>query len=99
MAQKKDGLRYEPLYRYHPTEGTPRKRPSLAKVLLRILSLGLVGRPHREEFKAKGGTKHIHLSAEEVVGLRLRTRGATGHRQCRPGFPDSGEGGAGPQES
>ena len=99
MAQKKDGLRYEPLYRYHPTEGTPRKRPSLAKVLLRILSLGLVGRPHREEFKAKGGAKHVHLSADQVVGLQLRTRGATLHQQCRPGVTDGGEGGDDPQES
>jgi len=99
MARKKDGLRYEPLYQYRPLEGAPRKRPSVGQLLLRIFSLGLIGRPHREEFKTKGGAKHVHLSTEEVVGIRLRTQGATLHRQCRPGLPEGGKGRAGPQES
>src|ERR1700747_74117 len=97
MAQKKDGLRYEPLYRYQPAGGTPRR--SLWKVLLQIFTLGLIGRSHREEFKTKGGAKHVHLSGEEVVGLRLRTQGATLHRQFRPGLPEGGKGGTGPPES
>src|SRR5882762_4544625 len=99
MAQKREGLRYEPLYKYQPAAGTPSKRTSLWKLLLRIFTVGLMGRPHREEFKTKGGDKHVHLSAEEVVVLRLRTQGAPGHGQCRPGVTDGGEGGTGSQES
>ena len=96
MVRKRDGLRYEPLYKYQPAEGKPSKRKSLWKALLRILTLGLIGGQHRVEFKTKGGEKHVHLSAEEVVVLRLRAQGATVHRQFRRGVTDSGEGGAGP---
>src|SRR2546421_10554883 len=96
MTGQKDGLRYEPLYRYHPAEGKPRR--SLWKLLLQIFTLGLIGRPHREEFKTKGGAKHVHLSAEEGVVLRLRTQRPALHRQLRHGLPEGGEGGTGSQE-
>ena len=53
MAHKRDKVIFEPMYKPGATEAKPTKRKSLWRLVLRIITLGLVGGDRRSEMKTK----------------------------------------------
>ena len=49
MARKRDKLRYEPMYKPRPPEEKPTTRKRGWATVLRIMTLGLVGRRRRSQ--------------------------------------------------